>query len=275
MYGRFGWRESCTFCHGVSSAKSSRASLAALSSSRRSSGSSARSLRASSRSSRTRETSSTTGFSNGRTYGVAAMRISRYLADPCDGARFFSQDVEAAHRLLLALEGPGVDLLVIEAIAEPRQRGLADDDLAGQGARAQPGAGVRRVADDRVRERLRAADVTDDARARVDADADGERGLSVCDALPVEAAERLHLIERALHASDGIVPVGEGSAPEGHDAVAHELVERPLVLEQRLDHELEVLVQHLDDHFGRRALAHRGEAADVAVEDGQLLDELA
>ena len=72
-------------------------------------------------------------------------------------------------------------------------------------------------------------------------------GLSALDALAVELAEHLHLLERALHAADGVVGVGDGRAPEGHDPVAHELVERAFVLEDRLDHQLEVLVEHLDD----------------------------
>ena len=47
-------------------------------------------------------------------------------------------------------------------------------------------------------------------------------------------------------AADCVVGVAYGRAPERHDAVAHELVERAFVLEDRLDHLLEVLVQHLD-----------------------------
>jgi hypothetical protein len=100
-------------------------------------------------------------------------------------------------------------------------------------------------------------------------------GWSRWSALAVQEAERVAHLQRALDARDGVVRLDHGRAPEGHDAVAHELVEGAAVLEDRLDHLLEVLVQHLDEHLRRLHLAHRGEAADVAVEDGALLDALA
>src|ERR1019366_1155439 len=175
---------------------------------------------------------------------------------------------------LFSLERSRLDLFELEARAQLRQRGLADDDLPRRRARAEPRARVRGVADGGVRERLRAADIPDDARPRVDPEAYREGRLADPDAFAIEPPEDLHLLERALHAAYGVVPVDHGGAPERHDPVAHELVERALVLEERLDHELEVLVEHLDQRLGRGALAHRGEAANVAVVDGQLLDQL-
>src|ERR1700722_8833120 len=102
------------------------------------------------------------------------------------GAELLPEDVEPAHRLLLALQGARLDLFELEPPAQLRQRRLADDDLPGQGARAEARAGVRRVADGRVRERLRAADVADDPRPGMDAQADRQRRLAGRDALAVE-----------------------------------------------------------------------------------------
>src|SRR5687768_18169152 len=62
-------------------------------------------------------------------------------------------------------------------------------------------------------------------------------------------------------------------APERHDPIAHELVERALVLEHGLDHLLEVLVQHLDQRLRPGAFAHPRETADVGVEHRALLHE--
>ena len=52
--------------------------------------------------------------------------------------------------------------------------------------------------------------------------------------------------------------------------VAHELVERALVLEDHVHHQLEVLVEHADDLLRRARLAHRGEAADVGEQQRHL-----
>ena len=59
-------------------------------------------------------------------------------------------------------------------------------------------------------------------------------------------------------------------APERHDPVTHELVERALVLEHHVDHTLEVIVEHLDDDFWWCLFAHASEAADITIEDGAL-----
>ena len=59
---------------------------------------------------------------------------------------------------------------------------------------------------------------------------------------------------------------GHRRAEQRDDLVADELVERALVLEEHVDHQLEVLVEHADDLLRRARLAHRGEAADVGEE---------
>jgi hypothetical protein len=106
----------------------------------------------------------------------------------------------------------------------------------------------------------------------VDADADVERGHPAALPVAVEARQRVHLLEGALDRAHRTVGVRHRRAPEGHDPVAHELVERPLLPEDHLDHELEVLVQDVDHHLRGDALAHARETADVAVEDRALLD---
>ena len=53
-------------------------------------------------------------------------------------------------------------------------------------------------------------------------------GWSSLDAAAVEPPEHFHLLERALDGADGVVGVHDRGAPERHDPVAHELVERAL-----------------------------------------------
>ena len=66
-----------------------------------------------------------------------------------------------------------------------------------------------------------------------------------------------------------LVGVGGGGAPEGHDRVADELVDRAALGLDRLAGELEELA---DDrhHAVAQALAQAGEAGEVGEQDGEL-----
>ena len=59
-------------------------------------------------------------------------------------------------------------------------------------------------------------------------------------------------------------------AEDGHDGVAQELVERSLVAEGGLDHELVEVVQQVDDLLRLQVFGQPREAAEVAEEDGHL-----
>ena len=74
--------------------------------------------------------------------------------------------------------------------------------------------------------------------------------------------------QRRAHSPVRVVRVGDGGAPERHDRVADELVERAAVLEDHLHHLGEVLAQELGDRVRAHALGDGGEAADVAEEHG-------
>src|SRR5690606_22313247 len=193
----------------------------------------------------------------------------RYL-----GARRHSLHVENAERALLALELRWRQLLELEAARELCGGRFADQNLTRRSNAAEPRTGVRSVSDHRVGERLGAADVAGDQRPGVDPDPNGQRRLVHLDPLAVETTEDFELLQSAAHAAQRVVWMRDRRTPQRHDAVAHELVERPFVLEQRLDHLLEVLVEHLDDALGGRAFAHAREPADVGVEDGALLHQL-
>jgi len=135
--------------------------------------------------------------------------------------------------------------------------------------------GVYGITDDGVRKRARAADVSGDQLARVNADTNGDRQVAPPASFSVPFTEELHLFEGRSDAAERVVVMDDGRSPDGHDAVAHELVEGALVFEDRVDHFFEILVEHLDDGLRLRALTHAGEAANIAVEDSALFDEAA
>ena len=78
-----------------------------------------------------------------------------------------------------------------------------------------------------------------------------------------------HHRQRAVGGAAGVVGRGERRAPERHHRVADELVERAAVVEDDLRHRAQVLVQHGHHLLGGELLRERGEAADVAEEDGE------
>ena len=67
-------------------------------------------------------------------------------------------------------------------------------------------------------------------------------------------------------------PHGQGGAEEGHDAVAGELVDRPLILVDLIHEDLEAPVHDPVDLLGVELLRDGGEVRHVGKKDG---DELA
>ena len=81
--------------------------------------------------------------------------------------------------------------------------------------------------------------------------------------LPAQFIERGRHAKRGGHRVAGAVGVGHRGAPERHDRIADELVERAAVGEDDFDLRGKVLVQHRDHVFGARRFGERGEAANV------------
>jgi len=71
---------------------------------------------------------------------------------------------------------------------------------------------------------------------------------------------------------DGMVLMGQGGAEEGHDPIAGELVDGPLVAMDLLHQDLEAAVHDLVDLLGIQLLGEGGEGGHIGEEDG---DELA
>src|SRR2546426_1516327 len=112
---------------------------------------------------------------------------------------------------------------------------LSDDDGHGSGDRALEAAGdVHRVAEDGVFLLVDAADPPGPRLAAVDADPDLQVGSLL--ALGVELIEPLPHLEGGLDGPAGMVRHVERCAEDGHDGIADELVEGPLVLEYDVGH---------------------------------------
>ena len=88
-------------------------------------------------------------------------------------------------------------------------------------------------------------------------------GLVLGGAGAVELLERLQHRDRARDRLERRVVDRDRRAEQADDLVADELVERAGVLEEDVDHHLEVLVERVDDLLRRATVRHRREAADV------------
>ena len=77
--------------------------------------------------------------------------------------------------------------------------------------------------------------------------------------------------QRRVAGPDGVVLVGEGRAEQGHDAVAHDLVHRALVVMDGLEHQLQDGVENLACLFGILVGQQLHRAFEIGEEHGDLL----
>src|SRR6266571_294173 len=144
---------------------------------------------------------------------------------------------------------------------------LRDEDLVGPRGVAEALGGIHCITDHGILEPPIRADVAREYFAEVDADPDAELGATLLFPLRVELLERCQLIERAAHGAVGVVLVHHGRAPQRHDRVPDELVERAAVLEHDLHHLGEVLREEGGDGVRTHRLRHRREAANIREEE--------
>ena len=170
-------------------------------------------------------------------------------------------------RLPLHVDGsPGFD--VEERVHEPV--GIVSDlHRAGLGRLLHPSRDVQGVAHRRVLDTEVRADLTDDDRARVDADADVQVEITIGSDL---LSKRIHPLDDLESRRDGalrVILVGDGRTEEREDRIAHQPSERALIPIDRRDQVLEHLVHDLGPLFGIEPLGHGRRADDVAEEHRQ------
>ena len=125
---------------------------------------------------------------------------------------------------------------------------------------------------------LLGADISHDGQACIDADAYAQGSQSVArpafgawPIFPAVPSQGVAHIERGLHGVFLLKFVVAQGAKERHEAVAHEFVQVPEVLENRVDHLLEVVVQHRDCFLRAQLLGKIGESTHVGEERGDFL----
>ena len=160
----------------------------------------------------------------------------------------------------------GVDEARREAV-----RGRGDQRGAGTRELLHPRREVGRLADGAVVHSEIAADRADDHLARVQADAD----------LHVDAEPPTHVVrvvgDGAVHAqrrvarAHRVVLAGDRRAEEGHDAVAHDLVDRALVPVHRLHHPLQHRVEQGARVLGIAVGEKLERALEICEQHGDLL----
>ncbi len=86
----------------------------------------------------------------------------------------------------------------------------------------------------------------------------------------VEVGESASHAQRGANGLGRVIVLGQGRAEHREDGIAHELVERALVVEQHLGHLVEELVQRRGDLVRLHSLGHGGESHQVHEHDGHL-----
>ena len=157
--------------------------------------------------------------------------------------------------------GLALEVLLVDRFERNRDAGrplggLADQHGAGRRGGLQTGRGVDEVA----------------RHHPLTSRAERHGGLAGQDPSPcleprTQPMDGVDELERGSDRSLGIVLVGDGRAPQGHDSVADEFLDDPTVALDHLAREIEIARQQLADVLGVAALGHRGEADEVGEED--------
>ena len=156
----------------------------------------------------------------------------------------------------LALEHLLAGRLERDRRARGALRRLADEDGAGRRDRLQPAGGVDEVAGDHALVRRADGDgrlAGQDAGARLDAGA--------------ERLDRVDELERRPDGPLGVVLVGDRRAPDGHDGVADELLDRAAVALDDLARRVEVADSSSRVFLRVASLGEGREADEVGEQD--------
>ncbi|OLB54600.1 MAG: hypothetical protein AUI03_09365 [Nitrospirae bacterium 13_2_20CM_2_62_8] len=148
---------------------------------------------------------------------------------------------------------------------------LRDEDLPRLRALLQATGQVDRVPDHGVVEEVLRPQVAHRHLAGIDPHPDADGPPSGSRPLLVEPSHRLLHLQRHQHGATGVVRLRFRIAEKRHDRVPHELVQRPLVLEQDVGHLGEILAEQVLHVLWLHLLGHAGEPAHVGEEHRQAL----
>ena len=161
--------------------------------------------------------------------------------------RRVAQQGEDGHRLGAADDAHAVDLDE-RHFRRALPHGIGDDrgDAVEPRQALDARGEVHAVADRGIAEALLGAEIADAADVGVDADAHADLAA----ALVVEPVERRDHLERGETGLAAVIGDIERRVPEGHDGVAHVLVDRRLVAEEHVGHGREEAVEEARHHLG-------------------------
>src|SRR3990170_6057660 len=126
------------------------------------------------------------------------------------------------------------------------------------------------VPDDGVVQAVRTSHVAHNDLAGVQADAVGEKRLSLGLPLLPEHDEPLLTEEGRTARRQRMLCVRRRSPPEGHDAIPYELVDRTLFQADLLVHLSQVFGELIHEGFGGELLRDRSKSFDIGKENGEV-----
>jgi hypothetical protein len=143
--------------------------------------------------------------------------------------------------------------------------------VPGGGQLLHPGCQVRRLAHGGVVHAEVATDGAHHYLARVQTHADLDLdAMRVAHLLGVSSHRGLHVVGRVA-GPDRVILVGQRRPEQGHDAVAHDLVDRALVAMDGLHHAFEDGVEEVAGLFGIAVGEEFHRALEIGEENGHLL----
>jgi hypothetical protein len=182
-----------------------------------------------------------------------------------------ADELEDLHRRAEPLDRHGSDGSHAHVALDEPQRAGRQQDGAGLGDLLHSRREVRGLTDRAVVHVEVAANGAHDDLAGVQTHADLHRhSVRALQLVPVAPHLLLHP-ERGVAGALRVVVVGQGRAEERHDAVAHHLVHRALVVMDGLHHPLEDGIEELAGLLGITIREQLERASDVGEEDGDLL----
>src|SRR5258708_15427596 len=132
-----------------------------------------------------------------------------------------------------------------------------------------PARHVHRIAYCSVFAPLLGTDQANNRRSGVNADADIEIRIRMGEIL-AEGLQRIRHLQSSLDGMFGIPGVVERRAPDRHDAIADELVQRAAIAEDHFDLPAEIAIEQADDFLRRARFGEGCETAYVGKQQGDL-----
>ncbi len=143
--------------------------------------------------------------------------------------------------------------------------------VPGSASLLKAGGQIGRIPDGRVVPPQLIADPSNDNPSGIDPHADFQFHPMALSKLGAVLLQQPLQTQSREHGPARVVLVGDGRAEKSHEAVAEELIDRPLVAVDFAERQLEEPVEQEVHRLGAQAVGERRRAHQIAEEDGDLL----